>query len=154
MVSLISRDEDIRASVLGHLEHADQGIIAVMPVTLWVWDGAADINTSGSAFWIEPTIRFVDDRPSRGALEQDVQIEVGVAVRDGGSDIHKREQIAALVSDALKMARIVVGDHSGGNAGTAVGHLRVQTVRRVNQGKVNGIHRAVVLADAIYWPGA
>lgn len=142
--------ENVEASVLKFLE-ADAALVAVVPTSRWVLGGADDIATQGFADWLEPRVAFVTGRPSRGAQEARVTIEVGIAVRPG-VDLYRREQLANLVGQALANKVITVGDHAGGAPATAQGYIRTFDPAYVDAGRVNGINRGAVSVEGYLTP--
>lgn len=142
--------EDIRASILAFMG-ASTDLVAVVPVSRWLLDGADDQPTQSFADWIEPTILDIDDEPSRDNKEARVVVDIGVAVRPG-VDMHRREEIASILAHEIASKLVPVYKHSQGASSTLWGHVRFGGSRFVNLGRVKGINRGTVTIEGRYTP--
>jgi len=140
---------DIRASLLVAMDVVS--ITSEVPKTRWVLDGGRDTNTAKMSDWIEPTVRFVDELPSRGARESAVEFEVSIAVRRG-ANIHRREDIAQAIERTFSSKVVDVHRHSTSLSSQLIGRIRFEGARYVNGGEVAGIHRGVVTVSGRFYP--
>lgn len=149
-VALKIPHEDIRASIFAHME-SSADLVAVVPVSRWIMDGANDQPTQGLSDWIEPTVLDIDGDPSRGAREATVIVDVRIVVRPG-VDMHRREEIASIVADTLSNQLVSVFKHSQGASSTLWGHVRFLDSRFVNLGRVDGLNRGTVTVEGRFTP--